>query len=199
MGMSARQSTGLRNWLRAMLLRPPSRPWRSTPRSSQNRIQIFPNNRNKERISRRIRKGVQRGALLFYCYCEYALDETVNLHEAGSRAALREVLLDLRTSSVRRQSACPGNFSRIVCGPAGSFSVAGALPRNCPRFVKIPAGKILLERRYAGRHTIQFHRCACRCARDLQLVACSARWATQQEPSGAKCELRPVSHERTPQ
>src|SRR5439155_20167526 len=104
MGISARQSTGLRNWLRAMLLRSPSRPWRSTPRSSQNRIQRFPNNRNKECISRRIRQGVQRGALLFYCYCEYALDETVNLHEADSRAALREVLLDLRTSSASRRA-----------------------------------------------------------------------------------------------
>src|SRR5258708_4922017 len=50
--------------------------------------------------------------------------------EPGSRVALRDVLLDLRTSRVRRQSVWPGNFKRIAWLPAGSFSVAGALPRN---------------------------------------------------------------------
>src|SRR5438128_12331600 len=61
---------------------------------------------------------------------EYAFVQALNLHRAGSRAAFSEVLLDLRTSRVRRQSACQGNFSNMMCGPAGSFSIAGAFPKN---------------------------------------------------------------------
>src|SRR5713226_1244428 len=71
-----------------------------------------------------------RRPAVFFHHREYALSGAVKAHEAGSRTALRELLLDLRTSRVRCQSAWPGNFRRILCGPAGSFSVAGALPRN---------------------------------------------------------------------
>src|SRR5260370_36975322 len=41
---------------------------------------------------------------------------TLSLHDALpiSRLALRETLLDLRTSRVRRQSAWPGNFKRTA-------------------------------------------------------------------------------------
>jgi len=49
---------------------------------------------------------------------------------ASSSAALRESLLDLRTSRVRRQSTRPGNFKMTAWLPAESFSVAGALPWN---------------------------------------------------------------------
>src|SRR6266550_5592881 len=52
------------------------------------------------------------------------------LQEIGSRVALRETLLDLRTSRVRRQSAWPGNFKRTAWLPGESFRVAEALPRN---------------------------------------------------------------------
>jgi hypothetical protein len=40
------------------------------------------------------------------------------LQEIGSRVALRETLLDLRTSRVRRPSAWPGNFqqNRVAVG-----------------------------------------------------------------------------------
>jgi hypothetical protein len=44
--------------------------------------------------------------------------------------ALRETLLDLRTSRVRRQSAWPGNFKSTAWLPGESFKVAGALPMN---------------------------------------------------------------------
>src|SRR6266581_1387652 len=54
----------------------------------------------------------------------------VKPYGAGSRVALREVLLDFRTSRVRRQSAWPGNFRTIACDPVVSFSMAGVLPRN---------------------------------------------------------------------
>ena len=50
--------------------------------------------------------------------------------EPGSRAALRDVLLDLRTSRVRRQSARPGNLSSMERLPVGSFKVTGVLPWN---------------------------------------------------------------------
>src|SRR5882757_8043573 len=52
------------------------------------------------------------------------------LQEIGSRVALRDTLLDLRTSRVRPQSVWPGNFKRTAWLPGGSFRVAGALPRN---------------------------------------------------------------------
>src|SRR5260370_38772483 len=103
---SALQSTGLRNWPPAARPQPLSLQLRSTRRRSRRpRIRRFTNNRNKERISKRILQGAHRGALLSYCRWEYGSVETVNLHRTGSRAALSEVLLDLRTSSVRRQSS----------------------------------------------------------------------------------------------
>src|SRR6266849_4674322 len=48
----------------------------------------------------------------------------------GSSVAFSEALLDFRTSSVRRQSARPGNFKRIEWLPLGIFKVAGVLPWN---------------------------------------------------------------------
>src|SRR5438309_11801635 len=86
-------------------------------------------------MAQRIRQGAHDGRPAFLLlFGEYAFVQAVNLHRAGSRAALSEVLLDLRTSSVRRQScrqsAWPGNFSSMMCGPAGSFSIAGAFPKN---------------------------------------------------------------------
>ena len=82
-------------------------------------------------MTRRIRQGAYVGRPAFLLlFGEYAFVQAVNLHRAGSRAAFSEVLLDLRTSRVRRQSACPGNFSSMMCGPAGSFSIAGAFPKN---------------------------------------------------------------------
>src|SRR6266566_1002911 len=87
MGTSARQSTGLRNWPRAIRLQPRSRRWRSThSRRRRTKIRRFPSNPNNKQISDRIRQGVYCGALLFYSPCECALVETVNLHDAGSVA-----------------------------------------------------------------------------------------------------------------
>jgi hypothetical protein len=63
------------------------------------------------------------------------------LQEIGSRVALRETLLDLRTSRVRRQSAWPGNFKRTAWLPGESFRVAGALPRNLSSMkISAPSG-----------------------------------------------------------
>src|SRR5882724_11731318 len=58
-------------------------------------------------------------------------DPTYSMRQGpGSRAALRDVLLDLRTSRVRRQSTRPGNFRRIEWLPVAIFKVAGVLPWN---------------------------------------------------------------------
>src|SRR6266436_5925347 len=108
MDISARQSTSLPNWPRAERLQLPSRRWQSTrSRLHRIRIQKFRSNRinrNNRYTSERIQQGVHGGALLFYCRLSM-LTSDGQVHEIGSRAALREVLLDLRTSRVRRQSA----------------------------------------------------------------------------------------------
>ena len=63
------------------------------------------------------------------------------LQEIGSRVALRETLLELRISRVRRQSAWPGNFKRTAWLTRGSFRVAGALPRNLSSIkISAPSG-----------------------------------------------------------
>src|SRR5258708_25974647 len=86
----------------------------------------------------------------------------VQAHEAGSRAALSEVLLDLRISRVRRQSARPGNFRTTAWEPAGSFSVAGVLPWNLSSTnISAPSGSEEMETvprasGAAGKEAFQF-------------------------------------------
>src|SRR5882724_450257 len=115
MDISARQSTSLPNWPRAERLQLPSRRWQSTrSRLHRIRIQKFRSNRinrNNRYTSQRIRQGVHGGALLFY-WRECALIGTLEAHEIGSRAALREVLLDLRTSKSAAPVSVTGEFQQ---------------------------------------------------------------------------------------
>src|SRR6266403_5003384 len=74
-------------------------------------------------------------------------DPTYSMRQGpGSRAALRDVLLDLRTSRVRRQSRRPGNFRRIEWLPLGIFKVAGVLPWNLSSTkISAPSGSEEME------------------------------------------------------
>lgn len=81
----------------------------------------------------------------FWQSSEFTPGETASNQDAGSSAAFKETLLDLRTSSVRRQSARLGNFRTMTWLPAGSLSVAGVFPWNLSSTkISAPSGSELI-------------------------------------------------------
>jgi len=86
----------------------------------------FPNNRNnKEERKTPSGRASTPAPAVFFAVPQVCQAIWSKLMKPDQERPLSEVLLDLRISRVRRQSARPGNFRTTAWEPVGSFSVAG--------------------------------------------------------------------------